>query len=789
MTRKPLINLLFTAWFFLAYQSVFSQCAVPVNSFPFTEDFEVTNGNWVTGGTSSDWKWGTPAKTVISSAGSGTKCWITGGLTNSIYNSGEASWLQSPCFDFTSLQYPYISFLVFWETERRFDGANLQYSTDLGNTWTNVGTSSDATDCLNSNWYNFSNITYLSPVAAIKEGWSGNKQNTVGSCQGGGGSAAWVTAQKCMPVLAGKKNVIFRFTFGAGTVCNSYDGFAIDKITISEAPPNKAALIYNCAGNLRIDFANSSNLCPVTKAWNFGDPASGINNTASGQSVSHTFSAPGTYSVTLTVSGPNNAPSAITQQVTVLGLTPSVLQPVTCFGGNDGAVTVSVAGAAGPFDYTWSSVPAQGDTTARGLTAGTYTVDVSTAGACPATASIQLTQPTALSNSPTVTNPGCGNTSGSISINETGGTGPYTYSWSPAVSTTASATGLSPGKYIIAVTDSHSCTDIITVNITAAIPPNVTISTVAGLACQGDKNGIALATVTGGTAPFTFSWNTNPVQQTMSAIGLAAGKYIVTVTDNNGCVDTASVVITQPINPLTATATTTGSSCALSNGQIILWPSGGTSPYRYQWSPAISNSAIAVNVPAGNYAVVVMDSSGCTVPLNNITVTNKGQAASPFLGNDTALCGSQVSVMLNPGLFSTYLWQDNSQAPTLNVTRSGNYAVTVTNSDGCRGTDNILIKIDVDCGDVFFPASFSPNGDFKNDLFGIVGNIAQVSNYRLNIFNRYGEKVFATTNPYTKWDGRVKTALPNLSAYVWYATYTFKGVAKRSQHGTVLLLR
>src|SRR3569832_795249 len=85
-----------------------AQCGSPINSFPYTEGFEASNGGWTSGGFGNDWQWGTPLKPVINAAGGGNKCWLIGGLTGSSYTNGEASWLQSPCFDFSSLQYPFI---------------------------------------------------------------------------------------------------------------------------------------------------------------------------------------------------------------------------------------------------------------------------------------------------------------------------------------------------------------------------------------------------------------------------------------------------------------------------------------------------------------------------------------------------------------------------------------------------------------------------------------------------------------------------------------------------------
>ena len=201
------------ACLFCTSQKATAQCATPINIFPYTEGFETTNGNWTPGGTASDWAWGTPAKSVITGAASGANCWIVGGLTGNVYNNGERSWLQSPCFDFTTLQYPYIAFSVFWEMERKFDGAGFQYSTDLGITWVNVGSVSEPANCLNSNWFNFSPITNMNGLATVRDGWSGNIQSTSGSCLGGGGSCHWVHANHRVPGLAGVPNVHLRFVF------------------------------------------------------------------------------------------------------------------------------------------------------------------------------------------------------------------------------------------------------------------------------------------------------------------------------------------------------------------------------------------------------------------------------------------------------------------------------------------------------------------------------------------------------------------------------------------------
>lgn len=619
-----------------------AQCAIPISIFPYTEGFEASNGGWTTGGTLSDWAWGTPSKTVINGAAAGAKCWIVGGLTGSSYNDAEASWLQSPCFDFTSLQYPYISFAVFWEMERRFDGASFQYSTNLGVTWTNVGTISDPVNCLNDNWFNLSGITYLNGLATVRDGWSGNIQSTVGSCQGGGGSGRWAAAQHTMPNLAGVPNVIFRFVFGAGTQCNAFEGFAVDEIFIGNAQPNNASFTYSCINNNTVDFTNTSTLCPNAD-WDFGDPASGAGNTSTQANPTHVFSAPGKYIITLNATGPGNAPSTYKDSLYILGLTPSVILNNNCFGDNNGSATVSVIPvAAGPFSYSWNTVPMQNTQTATGLATGSYIVTVNATKRCPATTTVIITAPAALSHGVTIVQPGCAVATGTATISEMGGTGPYNYLWSPPVSTGPSASGLTPANYSVTVTDSKGCIDNINFAIATATPPNISIPNKKDATCFGDSDGTATALATGGSTPYTYSWNTVPAKNTATATNLKAGTYTVTVTDNNGCMASTSTQITEPPN------------------------------------------------------------------------------------------GS--------------------------------------------------------CGDVYFPNAFTPDGNFKNDDFGPMGNVAAISDYLLLVYNRYGELVFYTRNPFVRWNGLYKSKQLG-GSYVWVATFTYKGLFKREEKGSVMIIR
>ncbi|MEO7522613.1 MAG: PKD domain-containing protein, partial [Ferruginibacter sp.] len=325
--------------------SVFAQCTTPVTAFPYNESFEDSdNGNWVSI-PSPAWQCGTPGpgKQVIQTTGGGLKSWLVGGLNMSSYDPGNSE-LRSPCFDFSSLVNPQISFKVFWETERRYDGCTFQYSLDGGNGWTTLGTTNSNSSCEGTNWFTYSPIT---PYLNGEPGWSGNIQSsgggTTGNCLYGLGSGGWVTAQHNMRMLAGESSVIFRFYFGAGNLCNNFDGFAVDDVLIAETPPAGIPdFTYSCSTNNSAQFNNNTQPCQVAWSWNFGDPVSGSNNISSMENPVHVFSTAGTYSVSLTVSYGNGTQIPVPpRSISVLNVTTTNIN-VKCQGDQNGSVTVNV---------------------------------------------------------------------------------------------------------------------------------------------------------------------------------------------------------------------------------------------------------------------------------------------------------------------------------------------------------------------------------------------------------------------------------------------------------------
>ena len=520
-----------------------AQCPVAINAFPYFENFEATNGGWVTGGNASSWVWGSPAKPLINMAASGANCWVTGGLVGGAYNNSEASWIQSPCFNFSNISLPMVSFKIWWETETDFDGSSLQYSTDNGLTWANVGSSADATNCLDSNWYNASSVKFLNNFSNTLDGWCGNIQTGGGSCRNGNGSGGWVQAKKLLPYLANASAVLFRITFGAGTQCNNFDGVAIDDFSIADAPITQGNIAIDCIDDKTIECALISNNCPISYAWSFGDTASGTNNTSTDAIPRHVFTAAGKYTVTLTVVTPGNASFTTTKSITILQLITNVAIPLQCIPNAKGAVSVlAIGNGNSSLQYSWNTVPNQNTDTAFNVTAGNYIVTVGNSNSCTATAPVTIAAPI-FTVTDTVQQPGCIFNTGQIVIQIKAGVAPFVYSWAPSVSTDSIAANLLPGNYTITVSDSRNCLYTQQYSIATLPKPIMQTSIIQMANCNGQQLGIATVGVQNGTAPYTFKWLTNPPQYTATAVHLPLGLSTIVATDNNGCVVKDSVQI------------------------------------------------------------------------------------------------------------------------------------------------------------------------------------------------------------------------------------------------------
>ncbi|MCJ7446106.1 MAG: gliding motility-associated C-terminal domain-containing protein [Bacteroidales bacterium] len=310
-------------------------------------------------------------------------------------------------------------------------------------------------------------------------------------------------------------------------------------------------------------------------------------------------------------------PVTITQPAGPLEGTITSQNNVLCFGGNTGNVTVTGVEGITPYEYRLNAGPYQVSGTFGSLTAGIYTVTVRDALLATYDVPVTITEPSVLSvTTPQVDVLCFGSSTGSATAIPAGGVGPYNYSWNTLpVQTTATASGLPAAMYTVTVIDANSCTATASVTLTQPATALAVTTAQVNISCSGSSDGSASATGSGGTEPYTYSWNTSPVQTTAAVSGLDAGTYTVTVTDFAGCTITGTVTITEP-QALSVEGISGNARCPDTNeGSINLTITGGTSPYNIIWSDGNTNSSRTGLLP-GTYSVVVTDQNGCPASLN-----------------------------------------------------------------------------------------------------------------------------------------------------------------------------
>ncbi|MGP8217580.1 MAG: T9SS type A sorting domain-containing protein [Bacteroidia bacterium] len=205
--------------------------------------------------------------------------------------------------------------------------------------------------------------------------------------------------------------------------------------------------------------------------------------------------------------------------------------------------------------------------------------------------------------------------------------------------------------------------------------------------CFGGSEGTATAFASGGNPPYTYSWSSNPVQTTVTATGLTAGVYTITVTDSVGCPAKTTVVVGQP-SEIKIKSTVVNTTCGQDNGSASVTASGGTgSSYKYSWSTVpVQTSSSASGLSPGSYTVTVTDKNNCSVS----DVVTIGATSTPSISVVSVIpseCGKHIgsiSVSTSGGTAPyRYSWNNGDTLSTADSLISGNYIVTVTDKSGC----------------------------------------------------------------------------------------------------------
>lgn len=404
----------------------------------------------------------------------------------------------------------------------------------------------------------------------------------------------------------------------------------------------------------------------------------------------------GTYTVQVTDANScvQTKTLTITQPSAALAVSVSST-PVSCFGGANGTASSVVTGGTTPYNYTWMPGNISGQNIS-GLTAGTYSINITDANGCAASNLISVIQPTALTLNASSNNSTCGNSNGSATATASGGTGTYNYVWSPGGQSTSIVSGIHAGNYTVQVTDANGCVANTSLVVNNTAGPVVTVTATNNVNCNGASDGSAFTNVTGGAGTITYSWLPSG-GNAATGTGLSTGIYTVTVTDANGCQSQATTAnITQPA-ALAVNVNTTAVSCfGGSTGSASASASGGTTPYSYTWLPGGSTGSNISGQSAGTYTVRVTDNKGCilnqpysiTQPAAALTVSLTTTPVSCF-GQNNGTATAIVSGGTSP---YTYSWSPVTGGnSTLSNLTTGNYTVNVTDSKGCTAANNISV--------------------------------------------------------------------------------------------------
>lgn len=472
-------------------------------------------------------------------------------------------------------------------------------------------------------------------------------------------------------------------------------------VTSNTTPPTAIGTV---SGELTCS-ATSVQLNLTTNAVNPTFLWTGPNNFSS-NIANPMVSAPGNYfgRVTNSANGCQGFDTVtVVQNITPPGASASAVGQITC--ANDTVQLLGNSPTAPNVTYLWTgfnfSSTLQNPVTD---TIGTYTLTVrGNANGCTSTAVAMVTQ-NIVAPFDSIVPPGnlnCNNPS--IQLNATPSSqGPsFDYLWTAkegghivSGDTTLTPVVDSMGKYFLKITNiDNGCTalDSVVVNLSPTV--TAAIASFTNVSCNGGNNGAATASGGGGNGIFSYLWSNGAT--TATASGLAAGTYIVSVTDGENCTATASVTIAQPALLLPNASATGETALGANNGTATANPTGGTAGYTYLWSNNATSQSIA-NLAPGSYTVSVTDSRGCSA-VQTVTVNAFGcslMASASFTnvtcnGANNGTATVTLSGAANP---VSYAWSNGATTQSVSNLSPGSYQVSIVDGNNCPAVLNVSIS-------------------------------------------------------------------------------------------------
>ncbi len=664
-------------------------------------------------------------------------------------------------------------------------------------------TVSDVNGCTNT--ANVNVVVNSLPVIAVTNP-TNCVNTTINLTSNGGVTYSWsgpggYTSNVQNPTIPGAQLTMSGTYVVTVTDANNCTNTANANVTVLPLPnPTIASNSPVCAGQTLNLFGSGG----ASYAWS-GPGYTGTNQNPTINNV--TAAANGVYTL-LVSSGTCTASTTFTVVINPVPVFNFTGSNVLCNGQSNGTSTVNVTVGTGPYSYNWSTIPSQTTQDASNLTAGTYSCTVTDANGCTSIASTQITQPTVFTvtiNS--ATTQACANTVINVNAVGAGGTGPYNYNWvsgPSAANYPVNEAAAGNYNYVVNATDAYNCPATANVNLT--FHPQPTVTATSATLCAGQTTNLTAngavtyiwqpGNITGSTYPFNGNTSIN-----ITVVGTA-----------NGCSNFANTNIVVNPNPNASINTSSNRGCAPSC--VTFTATSSTSITSYGWlvnGTGISGSQNASYCfpESGTYTLglTVFDNNGCfgVAPPVNIDVYPNPVAdfnhapLKPIINQDQYVTFTDASygdsiVSWNWYFMNTAQYTSIEQNPTFQYTEPGTYPVVlvVKSSNGCSDTLIRPLVVGEDFG-IYVPNTFTPNGDGLNDIFQPKG--FGVTKYELNIFDRWGGKVFSTTEFEKGWDGTmqsskdVKYGVLEEGTYSWIIQATSVFGKSHELKGHVILMK
>lgn len=474
---------------------------------------------------------------------------------------------------------------------------------------------------------------------------------------------------------------------------------------------------------------------------------------------------------------------------------------VLCYDTESGEITVSSMGGTPPYAYSLDNgMTFNSDNVFGGLGIGFVSVVIRDANGCLTSVDTLLEQPNPLAADIIPVPVTCfGDSNGTAEVIVGGGQGPYTYLWSTG-ETTARITGLGPGNYLTIVTDENDCQISVTTEIFE--PPLIENDTLVftDATCFGASDGTAAIAVSGGSPPFSFSWTNGATDSVVT--NLAAGNYVVTVTDTTGCDIKDTVDIAEPPEIESELIEFADAFCSEANGFITIEASGGAGGYNYQWElDSIQVGPTAIRLFGDtSYTVLVTDANGCAARFSYSIGSDPRPTAdfiTDFFPADSFIIktGKEVGFINQSINAITYFWDfgdggfSEQENPFHVFQDTGTYRVTLVAFDpnfACPDTAVRSFTL-LPPGAIYVPNAFSPNGDGENDTWAPDG--VGIIWVRTRIYSRWGLHLRTLDGLPDRWDGMYQGRDVPEGVYVYVVDALINDGTEFRKAGTVTLFR